>query len=231
MNLGLQIKNKNIIVDYKKDSANFSKCKCLNEPKLMKCALSLFGRIENEFFFEDMLIFYKEKILPFLYFINNNKVIKKILDLMLCKFIKIYESDKNLSEYIINNILDALKNLIFTFNDTNIVLYAFNILHQKKIFLELLLNNKKIFFNKIFGMLSSNIVSSDLKEKLVQTIGLLAMKSNDKGFFVILIRKNINSLLFSIQNNEDIIQKENNILLLLYYCTYVKFLFDFNLIE
>ena len=231
LNLGLQIQNKNIIVDYKKDSANFSKCKCLNEPKLMKCALSLFGRIENEFFFEDMLIFYKEKILPFLYFINNNKVIKKILDLMLCKFIKIYESDKNLSEYIINNILDALKNLIFTFNDTNIVLYAFNILHQKKIFLELLLNNKKIFFNKIFGMLSSNIVSSDLKEKLVQTIGLLAMKSNDKGFFVILIRKNINSLLFSIQNNEDIIQKENNILLLLYYCTYVKFLFDFNLIE
>lgn len=231
LNLNIKVQNKNNIADYKKDFATFSKCKCLNEPKLIKCALSLFSRIENEFFFEDMLIFYNDKILPFLFFINNNKVIKKILDIMTCKFIKIYESDKNLSEYIINNILDALKNVIFTFNDNSIIIYAFNILHQKNIFLELLLNNKKIIFNKFFGMLSSNIVNSDLKEKLVQTIGLLAMKSNDKDYFVILIRKNINSLLFSIQNNEDIIQKENNFLLLLYYCTYIKFLFDFNLIE
>ena len=40
------------------------------------------------------------------------------------------------------------------------------------------------------------------------------MKSNDKDYFVALIRKNINILIFSILNNEDIIQKENNILLL-----------------
>ena len=38
-------------------------------------------------------------------------------------------------------------------------------------------------------------------------------------------------MLFSIENNEDIIQKENNVLLMLYYCTYVKFFLDFNLIE
>ena len=230
-NMGLKISNKNNINNYKKDFALYSKCRCLNEPKLMKCALSLFSRIENEFFFEDMLIFYNEKILPFLFTINNYKINKKILDIMLCKFVKIYDNDKNLTEYIIKNILDALKNLIFTCNDNEIVLYAFNILHQKSIFLDLLLENKNKFFNKIFGMLSSNNVNDDIKEKIVQTIGILAMKSNDKDYFVILIRKNINSLLFTIQNNEDIIQKENNILLLLYYSTYVKFLFDFNLIE
>ena len=64
-NMGLKISNKNNINNYKKDLAIYSKCKCLSEPKLMKCALSLFSRIENEFFFEDMLIFYNEKILPF----------------------------------------------------------------------------------------------------------------------------------------------------------------------
>ena len=230
-NIGSKFVNKNSNLNDKKDLLIYSKCKCLNEPKLIKCALSLFSKIENEYFFEDMFIFYNEKILPFLFFINDNKVCKKILDIMLCKFIKIYESDQNLSEYIIKNILDSLKNLIFTFKDNSIILYGFNILHQKKIFLDLLLENKKIFFNKIFGMLTSNNINDDLKEKIVQTIGLLSMKSNDKDYFLILIRKNINSLLFSIQNNEDIIQKENNVLILLYYSMYVKFLFDFNLIE
>ena len=231
INIGSNIINKNNLNNFKKDSLIFSKCKCLNEPKLMKCALSLFNKIENELFFEDMLVFYNEKIIPFLFIINNNKRIKKILDIMLCKFIKIFNNEKNATEYIIKNILDALKNLIFSFNNNEIVLYAFNILHQKGIFLDLILENKNIFFNKIFGMLSSNNVNDYIKEKIVQTIGLLAITSNDKDYFVILIRKNINILLFSIQNNEDIIQKENNVLLLLYYSTYVKFLFDFNLIE
>ena len=230
-NMGLKMSIKSSNTYDKKDLAIHSKCKCLNEPKLIKSALSLFSRIDNELFFEDMLIFYNEKVLPFLYFINDDKVIKKILDIILCKFIKIYESDKNFSEYIIKKILDSLQNLIFTSKDNSIVLYGFNILHQKKIFLDLILENKKIFFNKIFGMLSSNHINDDLKEKIVQTIGLLSMKSNDKTYFIILIRKNVNSLLFSIQNNEDINQKENNVLLLLYYSMYVNFLFDFHLME
>ena len=231
LNSSIKSSNKNSIIDVKKDLGIYSKCKCLNEPKLIKCALSLFSRIENEYFFKDMIIFYKDKILPFLFFIKNSKVIQKILDIMLCKFIKIYDSDKNLSEYIIKNILDTLKNFIFTYNDNYVILYAFNILHQKKLFLDLLLENKQIFFNKVFGMLYSSNIHDEIKEKIVQTIGLLASRSNDKNYFIIVIRKNINSLLFSIQNNEDIIQKENNILLLLYYSMYVKFLFDFNLIE
>ena len=126
-NIGSKFVNKNSNLNDKKDLLIYSKCKCLNEPKLIKCALSLFSKIENEYFFEDMFIFYNEKILPFLFFINDNKVCKKILDIMLCKFIKIYESDQNLSEYIIKNILDSLKNLIFTFKDNSIILYGFNI--------------------------------------------------------------------------------------------------------
>ena len=230
-NIGSKLSNKSNINDNKKDSIIYSKCRCLNEPNLLKCALVLFSRIENEYFFKDMLIFYNEKILPFLFFINNKKIIKKILDIMLCKFVKIYDNDRNFSEYIIKNILNALKNLIFTSNNNGIVLHAFNILHEKKIFIDLLLENKKVFFNRIFGMLSSNNINDDIKEKIIQTIGLLAMKSNDKDYFIILIRKIISNLLFTIQNNEDCIQKENNIQLLLYYSIYVKFLFDFNLIE
>ena len=226
-----KISNKINTKDNIKDSIIFSKCKFLKEPKTIKGALILFSRIENDLFFKDMLVFYKEKILPFLFYINDNKIIKKILDIMLCRFVKIYDDDKNSSEYIIRSILDSLKNFIFTFKDNGIVLYAFNILHQKNIFIDLLLENKKIFFNKIIGLLSSNNVNDKIKEKIIQTIGILAKKSHDKNDFIILIKRNINNLLFTIQNNEDIILKENNVQLLLYYSLYVKFLFDFNLIE
>ena len=81
-------------------------------------------------------------------------------------------------------------------------------------------------------MLYSNEINKNIKEKIIKTIGILRLRSEDKNYFKkILIRKNLNNLIFSIENNEDIIQKENNVLLMLYYCTYVKFFLDFNLIE
>ena len=78
-------------------------------------------------------------------------------------------------------------------------------------------------------MLYSNEINKNIKEKIIKTIGILGLRSEDKNYFKkILIRKNLNNLIFSIENNEDIIQKENNVLLMLYYCTYVKFFLDFN---
>ena len=219
------------INEYKKDITFVTKSKCLNDLKTLRYGLVLLSKIENEYFFIDMLIFYKEKIFPLVFYINDTKIIIKILDIILCKFVKYYDEEKNFSEFIIKYILDGLKNLIFTCEDTSIVLHGFYILHQKLIFLDLILQEKKLFFNKLFGMLYSSEIDKRIKEKIIQTIGILGMRSEDKTYFISLIRKNINNLIFSIENNEDIIQKENNVLLMLYYCTYVKFFLDFNLIE
>ena len=219
------------ITEYKKDITFVTKSKCLNDLKTLRYGLTLLSSIENEFFYIDMLIFYKEKIFPLVFYINDSKIIIKILDIILCKFVKYYDEEKNFSEFIIKHILDGLKFLIFTCDDTSVVLHGLYILHQKLIFLDLILQDKKIFFNKLFGMLYSSEVDKRIKEKIIQTIGILGMRSEDKTYFISLIRKNINNLIFSIENNEDVIQKENNVLLMLYYCTYVKFFLDFNLIE
>ena len=219
------------INESKSDISFVSKSKCLNEPKILLYGLNLLSKIETEFFYKDMLIFYKEKIFPLVFYINDSKIIIKILNIILCKFVKIYDDEKNFSEFIIRSLLDGLKNFIFTCEDTSIVLQGFQILHQKIIFLDLILQEKKFFFNKIFGMLYSNEVNKKIKEIIVQTIGILGLRSDDKSYFIALIRKNIHNLIFSIENNEDVIQKENNILILLYYCSYVKFFLDFNLIE
>ena len=40
-----------------------------------------------------MLIFYKEKILHLVFYINDTKINIKILDIMLCDFVKVYEID------------------------------------------------------------------------------------------------------------------------------------------
>ena len=223
--------NLNNINENKKDIIFITKSKCLNDSKILKYGLSLLSKIENELFYEDMLIFFKEKICPLLFYINDTSIIKKILNIFLCKFIKVYDEEKNFWEFCIKSLLDCLKNLIYSCDDISIVVYAFEILHQKIIFLDLILLEKNFFFNKIFGMLYSNDIDKRIKEKIVQTIGLLSIRSDDKTYFTALIRKNIQNLIFSIENNEDIIQKENNVLLLLYYCTYVKFFLDFNLIE
>ena len=219
------------IDENKKDISFVSKSKCLNDAKSLRYGLNLLSKIDNEFFYKDILIFYKEKIFPLLFYINDTIIIKKILNIILCKYIKIYDDEKNFFEFVIKGLLDGLKNLIFTCDDISVVLHGFHILHQKNIFLDLILIEKKFFFNKFFGMLYSNETDKRIKEKIIQTIGLLGLRAEDKSYFIALIKKNILNLIFSIENNDDIIQKENNVLLLLYYCTYVKYFLDFNLIE
>ena len=46
----------------------YSKCKCLNKPKMIIYSLVLLSHIQNTFFSKDILIFYHEKVLPFLLF-------------------------------------------------------------------------------------------------------------------------------------------------------------------
>lgn len=61
-----------------------------------------------------------------------------------------------------------------------------------------------------------------IKEKLIQTIGILAAKSENKNYFITFVKKNVNNILFTIGNCEDIIYIENLTYLLLYYTIYLK---------
>ena len=223
------IENSEKIIDYDTSSSWYNKCKCLNDWRIMIFALTLFSQIENNLFLKDMLIFYNDKILPFLLF-SSNKIKKKILELILCKFVRIYSDDINHSNYILNNIIDSIRNLIISSKDISIRIFAFNILNKKTILLDIILERKEGFFIKLMGILSTD-EDEKIKEKLIQTIGILADISEDKNYFIAFVKKNISRYLFSVENSEDIIHKENLIFLLLYFTLYLKKYFDLNLIE
>ena len=74
--------------------------------KLILNGLTLLSLITNNLFYKDMLLFLNDKIIPVLKLVPN-KIYKKIADLLLCDFVKIYQDDINLSEYILNNIIDS----------------------------------------------------------------------------------------------------------------------------
>ena len=203
--------------------------KCLNDSRIVIYALTLFSQIENHLFSKDMLIFYNDKILPFLLF-SSNKIKKKILELILCKFVKINVEDVNYSNYILNNIIDSIKNLIFSAKDIPVRIFAFNILHKNTLLLDIILQRKERFFSKLIGILATD-EDEKIKEKLIQTIGILSSRSDDKNYFIMFTKKYIINLLFNIENCDDIIYKEDLICLLLYFTIYLKHLYDLNLME
>ncbi len=208
---------------------NYNNLKCLNDWKVIFYALTLFSQIENNLFLKDMLIFYNDKILPLLLF-SSNKIKKKILELILCKFVKIYSEDVNYSKYILNNIIDSIRNLIFSVKDLSIRIFALNILHKKTILLDIILEKKENFFCKLIGILETD-EEQIIKEKIIQTIGILSSRSNDKNYFITFTKKSIKNILFTIDNCDDIIYKEDLTCLLLYYTLYLKQFYDLNLME
>ena len=207
----------------------YSKCKCLNKPKMIIYSLVLLSHIQNTFFAKDILIFYHEKVLPFLLF-ESPKISQKVLQLILCRFVQVYDDNKNFSYFILNNILDSIRNVIFTSKDVEIKILAFNVLHCKTILLDLMLTDKNFFFSKLIGLLTSN-EENCVKEKIIQTIGLLALRDNDKCFYISLLNKNVLNILFTVSNSDDIIHKENLVKILLYYTKYLKNLFSIKLVE
>ena len=106
------------------------------------------------------------------------------LDLILCKFIKIYDDDINLSTYTINNILDSIRNLLMTNNDITVLIYAINICDKQTLFHDYILQKKDIYISRIIGTLSNSNIEDYLKEKFIKSIGILASsnsKYNDKN--------------------------------------------------
>ena len=77
-----------------------------------------------------------------------------------------------------------------------------------------MLTDKNFFFSKLIGLLTSDEDDS-VKEKIIQTIGLLALRDNDKCFYISLLNKNVLNILFTVSNSDDIIHKENSVKILL----------------
>ena len=224
---------KEIKEDKNKTPPIYIKCKCLNDEKLIIDALNLFSKVKNSLFYKDMLIFYQKKVLLYLNFAGS-KVIKKIVSIIKCKFIKIYDDDISFSTYCVRNILDSMYNLFLMSDDITVLAHSIDVCNKKTLFHDFILKEKDIYLGRIIGVLTNSFVDDYIKEKLVKSIGVYAnsdSKYNDKKYFITLVRKNIKRMLYIIENTDDIIQKENMVILLLYYHKYLKNFIDFNLIE
>ena len=221
--------NQEKIIDENQQIPEFIKCKCLHDLKTIIYALTIFSRVEYNLFFKDMFIFYTDKILPLL-LVSNPKIKKKIIELLTCNFINIYSDDKNYSEFLLNNIIDSIEDLIFNEKDVSTQVYALKILQKKSLFLDIILNNKENLCNKLMGFIIKDI-DKEVKEEIVKMIGNLMKRSDDKNYFSFLVKKYLYNFLFEIENCKDIIYKEDLIELIYFKSVYLKSVLDINLIK
>ena len=190
----------------------------IQKPDIIINALTLFSLIPNNLFFKDMFIFFNDKLLPLLEFAPN-KIYKKIIDLLQCDFIKIYQDDINLSEYIFHNIIESIFTTSLNEQNVKIQIYSFKVITQKKKLLEFCFKDKNFDMIKIFGYCST-INEIDTQEKIIQTVSEVALNDSDKNFYYVFVKKAIYSITFKFYYLDDLIQKENSSYTLYYISKY-----------
>ena len=169
--------------------------------------LTLLSLIPNNLFFKDMFLFLNDKLLPALEVVPNI-IYKKIADLLLCDFVKIYQDEINLSEYIFNNIIQSFISSEMDDKGAEIQIYIFQIFSKKEIFVEILLKNKT---SSILRSLGESLLhkGNSIKEKVIKLIYDFILVDNDKNFFFIYVKKIIFDIIFKFYYLNDIIEKEN----------------------
>ena len=215
--------NKEEIYRKKTLSENF-KLK-INNPQIILNALTLFSLIPNNLFFKDMFIFFNDKLLPLLEFAPN-KIYKKIIDLLQCDFIKIYQDDINLSEYLFHNIIESIFTTSLNEQNVKIQIYSFKVITQKKKLLEFCFKNKNFDMVKLFGYCTT-INEINTQEKIIQTVSEIALNdTDDKNFYYIFVKKAVYSITFKFYYLQDLIQRENISYTLYYIAKYfVNFMY------
>jgi len=163
--------------------------------------LTILSLIPNNLFFKDMLIFFNDKLVPVLNVVPN-KIYQKIADLLLCNFAKIYQDDVNLSEDILDNIIESFISSELTKN-IEIQIYIAKIFSQKEIIGNFLSKNKNSFFLKTLGELILQ-KENKIKEEIIQFIHKLILMNCDKIFYIVYIKKIIFNILFKFYNINDI---------------------------
>jgi len=202
---------KNILIESKKLNND--------QIKLILNGLTLLSLITNNLFYKDMLLFLNDKIIPVLNLVPN-KIYKKIADLLLCDFVKIYQDDINLSEYILNNIIDSFISSKMDDKNVEIQIYINEIFLQKDIFAKILYKEKTSSILRSLGdflLYEENII----KEKIIKIIYQLILIDNDKNFYFVYVKKIINDIIFKLYYINDIIEKENLSFTLYYISKYL----------
>ena len=175
--------------------------------KLILNGLTLFSLITNNLFYKDMLIFLNDKLLLFSKLVPN-KINIKIAELLLCDFVKIYQDDINLSEYMINNIIESFIATKIDDKNVEIQIYMNEILIKKDIFI------KVIFLDKTSSILRSLgdfllLEENNIKEKIIKIIYQLILIDKDKNFYFVYVKKIVFDIIFKFYYLNDIIEKEN----------------------
>jgi hypothetical protein len=135
--------------------------------------LTLLSLISNDLFFKDMLLFLNDKLLPVLELVPKI-IYKKIVDLLLCDFAKIYQDDINLSEYILSNIIESFAASKIDDKNVEIQIHTIEILIQKDIFIKVLFLDKT---SSILRSLGEFLLSegNNIKEKIIKIIYQLTL--------------------------------------------------------
>ena len=164
-------------------------------------ALTLLSQIKNKLFFKDMLIFYNDKLLPLLNFADN-KICKQILEIILSDFIKIYNDDINLSEYIMKNILHSIINILITNKNSNIKIYALEVLYQKKALRDIIIEKHESFFELLIGQLLP-AKDKELYEEILKIIKEFSSYDNFRNNFQIFLKNRIYNILNEVMNSNN----------------------------
>ena len=191
----------------------------INKPQIILNALTLFSLIPNNLFFKDMFIFFNDKLLPLLEFAPI-KIYKKIIDLLKCDFVRIYQDDINLSEYIFKNIIESIFTTSLNEQNVKIQLYSSKVITQNKKLLEFCLKEKNFDMIKIFGYCST-INEINTQESIIQTVSEVALTDSDKNFYYVFVKKAIYSITFKFYYLDDLIEKENASYTLYYISKYL----------
>jgi len=180
--------------------------------------LTLLSLIPNDLFFKDMFIFLNDKLCPVLDLVPN-KVYQKLADLLLCDFVKIYQEDINLSEDILNNIIESFISSELNKN-VDIQIYISKIFSQKNIIAKILSKDKRPSLLRNLGELLI-YKENCMKEKIVQLISKYFLISCDKNFYFVYIKNIVFDIIFKFYYITDIIEKENLSFTLFYISTYL----------
>ena len=221
----------NIVKDLNKHlSDNINKDKNnKNYLEMITNALNLFSNIKNTLFYKDMFLFYNYKLLPLLKVFPNN-INNQIIRIALCDFVKIYNNDENMSEFIINNIIDSILNIIilkkdhFTWEEIN------KVFENQKIIVDILIKEKDLFFPKIFNMIESS-VENESKALIVKILGILEKHDENKGIYIRFIGNYIETLIFEIYNSRSSIFEEISLNFLFHLAIHFKHIFTYDIIE
>ena len=196
--------------------------------KIITNSLIFLFYITNDLFYKDMFIFFGEKLIDLLNFVPN-KIFKKIIDLTLCKFVKIYEDDVNLSQCILFKLVASLKN-IYKVKNATIKEYILNIAIKKEIIIDIILKNKYNFLSGVPGILISK-EEENVKKKLIELIGTIINKDSDRNYEFIFTHKILSRLINDLYHSYDSFKQEGLSFIFSYFVSSLQNFISIQLIE